>query len=126
MKKLLIAAIVLPVMAYKCGKTEKSDKEGWLQGKVVRTSCASFVVQVLNNDTVGEDGWKDMMNKNVVYNHVFTANNQCKISATIKSGSNIQFKIAPPVQNDCVTCMMFDGPPQTKYDITDVTVIDGK
>lgn len=126
MKKWLLVAIVLPVMAYKCGRTEQADKEGWIRGKVVRTSCASFVVQVLNNDTIGEDGWKDMMNNNAVYNNVFTVNNQCKIPATIKSGSNIQFKMAAPAQNDCVTCMMFDGPPQTKYDIKEVTVVDGK
>lgn len=122
--KLLFIMLALPVMASKCSKS-KDNQDTELQGKVVRVSCASFVVQVLNDDKIGEDGWKDMMNNDAKYDNVFAANNACKIPAGIKAGATIRFKISKPTQNDCVMCMMFDGPPTVKYDITDVTV-EGK
>jgi hypothetical protein len=124
MKKVFISIILLPFLAFTCDSVEKQTD--WLQGKVVRVSCASFIVQVLNNDTIGEDGWKDMMNNNAAYDNVFNAGNKCAIPEAIKAGSTIRFKIAPPAKNDCVTCMMFDGPPQAKYDIKEVTLVDNK
>jgi len=124
MKKLFFVLMVLPVFAFKCSKP--SAKDGYLEGKVLRISCASFVVQVLNNDTVGEDGWKDMMNNNAVYNNVFAASNTCKIGGNIKAGNTIRFKVDKPTQNDCVVCMMYDGPPNVKYDIKDISLVEGK
>lgn len=120
--KLIFILLALPVMASKCGKQKEKDTH--LQGKVVRVSCASFVVQVLNDDTVGEDGWKDMMNNNAQYDNVFTANNACKIPAGIKAGATIRFTVSQPAQNDCVACMMYDGPPAAKFDIKDVSVVE--
>ena len=119
--KLLFILLALPVMANKCGKQKEQDTH--LQGKVVRISCASFVVQVLNDDTVGEDGWKDMANNNAQYDNVFAANNACKIPAGIKAGATIRFKTSNPTQNDCVKCMMYDAPPAAKFDITDVSIV---
>jgi hypothetical protein len=123
MKKILVASLLLPFLAFKC---DKSVQDTFLEGKVVRISCASFIVQVLNNDAVGEDGWKDMMNNNAVYDNVFTANNKCAIPNEIKAGNIIRFKLDKPTQNDCVICMMYDGPPQTKYDIKEVSLVQGK
>jgi hypothetical protein len=120
--KLLFILLALPVMASKCSKSKEKNTQ--LEGKVVRISCASFVVQVLNDDKIGEDGWKDMMNNNAQYDNVFAANNACKIPAGIKAGATIRFKINSPAQNDCVMCMMFDGPPAAKYDITEVSVVE--
>lgn len=123
MKKLFFILLALPVFAFKCSKP--SSKDGYLQGRVIRISCASFVVQVLNDDTVGEDGWKDMANNNAVYDNVFAAGNACKIGNNIKAGNTIRFKINQPAQNDCVHCMMYDAPPGAKYDMSDVSVVEG-
>ena len=120
--KFLFIVLSLPVLASKCSKHKTKDTH--LQGKVVRISCASFVVQVLNDDTVGEDGWKDMMNNNAQYDNVFTANNACKIPAGIKAGATISFTITQPTQTECVMCMMYDGPPAAKFDIKDVSVVE--
>jgi hypothetical protein len=120
--KVLLFLLALPVMASKCSKTKEKDTQ--LEGKVIRVSCASFVVQVLNDDKIGEDGWKDMSNNNAQYDNVFNATNACKIPAGIKAGATIRFKVSSPAQNDCVTCMMFDGPPNAKYDITDVSIVE--
>ncbi|WP_205510146.1 hypothetical protein [Longitalea arenae] len=122
--KFLFILIALPVLASKCNKNKEND--GYLRGKVVRISCASFVVQVLNNDSFGEDGWKDMTNNNVQYDNVFTASNACKIPAGVKAGATIRFKASSSKPNDCVYCMMFDGPPTAKYDITDVMIEETK
>lgn len=123
MKKTLIVALLSPVFAFTCNKDNKSQL---LEGKVLRISCASFVVQITNNDAAGQDGWKDMTNNNAVYDNVFAANNKCSIPSNIKAGDVIRFKIEKPKPNDCVVCMLFDGPPETKYDMTDVTLVAGK
>jgi hypothetical protein len=123
MKKILIAALVIPALAFTC---KKQGSTGWLEGKVLRVSCASTVVQVLNNDAIGQDGWKDMTNNNATYDNVFTANNKCSIPSAIKAGTTIRFKIDKPAPNECVVCMMYDGPPEIAYDMKEVTVTDAK
>ena len=78
---------------------------------------------MLNDDTVGEDGWKDMRSS-AQYDNVFNANNACKLPSGIKEGATIRFKVSNPVVNDCVQCMMYDAPPTVKFDITDVSVAE--
>jgi hypothetical protein len=119
MKKILIAALVIPALAFTC---KKQGSTGWLEGKVLRVSCASFVVQVLNNDAIGQDGWKDMTNNNATYDNVFNVNNTCTIPSGIKAGNTIRFKIDSPKPNECVRCMMYDGPPEVAYDVKEITV----
>src|SRR5262245_32292254 len=104
MKKLLVVLIALPFFAFKCDKSSK-DEDGYLQGKVIRISCASYVIQVLNDDTIGEDGWKNVRDS-VTYDNVFSANNPCKIASGIKAGNVIRFRIAEPAPTECVTCYM--------------------
>jgi hypothetical protein len=122
MKKLFFILMALPIFAFKCSKS----KDGYLEGKVIRTSCASVVVQVLNNDSVGEDGWKDILNNDGVYDNVFAVGNACKFSENLVSGKTIRFKIDPAATNDCAFCLMYDGHPTTNYLISDVSVVEGK
>ena len=122
--KFLFILIALPVMTSKCNRNTEND--GYLRGKVVRISCASFVVQVLNNDSFGEDNWKDIKSNNMQYDNVFAVSNACKIPAGVKAGTTIRFKASSPKPNDCVYCMMYDAPPSAKYDITDVMIEEGK
>lgn len=122
--KLLFVLLALPFMASKCNKkNENTEKDGYLHGKVIRVSCASFIVQVTNDDTVGEDGWKDMSNNDKQYDNVFAVGNSCKLPAGIGAGATIKFKADKPVTNDCVHCMMFDGPPAAKFDLSDVSIV---
>jgi len=121
---IFFALAAMPAATFKCKKSSHTTPDEYLQGKVIRISCASFIVQVLNNDTIGEDGWKDMMNNNAQYNNVFNASNTCKIPSGVKAGANIKFKVEKPTANDCVVCMMYDGPPNTKYDIKEMSIVE--
>ena len=110
---------LVPFLAFQC-KKENTDK--CIQGKVIRISCASYVIQVLNNDSIGEDGWKDsMQGQQTTYNNVFTASNKCEIPPSFKPGDIIYFKLEKPEPSDCVVCMMYDAPPQTQFQIRNVS-----
>jgi hypothetical protein len=127
MKKYLFVALTLPIVVFACSrKVTGGEKPGYVEGKVLRTSCASMVIQVTNNDSLGEDGWKDMTQNNASVDNVFAVNNKCKVSSDVKAGATLRFKISTAEQNDCVVCMMYDGPPKTQYDLKDITVVTNK
>jgi hypothetical protein len=120
MKKLIFIGAMIPFLAFQCNKDARS---GWLEGKVIRLSCASFVVQLINNNDIGEDGWKDMLDNNKEYNDVITASNKCEIPSTIQKDNIIRFRLeAPKAHNDCVICLMYDGPPQKAFEIKEISL----
>ena len=122
MKYIFVAVLVIPFLAFQCNK-DRNDHKDWLEGKVVRISCASYVVQVLNNDAIGEDGWKDMFDNNKEYDNAINASNKCEIPESITAGTVIRFKIEGPYNKPCAACFMYDAPPNVAYDITNVSVV---
>ena len=114
------------LLAFACNRKVATGPSDFLEGKVLRTSCASLVVQVTNNDSFGEDGWTDMTQNNTSFDNVFAVNNKCKLPANVKAGDRLRFKAEKAGQNDCVACMMYDGPPKTTFDLKDITVVEGK
>ena len=125
MKKILVASLLLPFLAFKC---DKSGGDAYLEGRVVRISCADFVVQVLNNDNIGDDNWNDVtVNNNVAIDNVFVVSNACTLTSdTKKVGNVIRFKIDQSGKSSCVTCFLYDAPPKTAYDIKEVSLVHGK
>jgi len=125
MKKILAASLLLPFLAFKC---KKSGQDTFLEGRVVRITCADFVVQVLNNDNIGDDSWNDVtINNNIAIDNVFVVSNACTLSSDIKKVGNIvRFKIDQSGKNNCVVCMIYDAPPKTAYDIKEVSLVQGK
>lgn len=121
MKQTIIALVGCSIIAFQCGVNKKQPSKDCVQGTVLRISCASYVVQALNKDTVGEDGWKNMADTTKMYDNVFDVSNKCKLPADIKAGDTIYFTIHPTQASDCVSCMMFDAPPAVKYDLQDVS-----
>ena len=118
--KLLFVLMALPVLASTC-KKDKEKEGALLKGKIIRTSlCAGPIVQVLNDDTIGEDGWKDSMNDNSQYDNVFTVKNTCKLSLP-GNGSVFYFKIDKTTESGCMTCLAYGGEPMTGYNISDVS-----
>ena len=122
MKYLLFVLMALPVLASTCKKDKGKDTSGLLKGKIIRTSmCAGPIVQVLNDDTIGEDGWKDSMNNDTTkYDNVFTVKNTCKLSLP-GNGSVFYFKIDKTTESGCMTCLAYGGEPMTGYNISDVS-----
>lgn len=120
MKKVLLAILLLPFFAFECKKETTDD---FLKGKVVaHLPCSGIVVQFLNNDAMGENDWKDVIN-NTVYDHVFLVGNQCLLSVTLKDGDLIRFKIDNnPPPGHCAVCQIADYPPTVGYVIKDISV----
>ena len=121
MKKILLASLLLPFFAFKCKKESGDD---FLRGKIIRITCADVVVQVFNDNTIGEDGWKNMLSEGAVYDNVFTVANQCIILTQDGAGDIIRFKISnQPQPNNCMfeRCMIVDNPPAVTYNISDVS-----
>jgi len=122
MKKICILLAVLPFLSMKCIKNAHNDQ--WLEGKVVRISCASFVVQVLNDKKIGEDGWKDILDDEKTYDDVVTASNKCEIPDSVKKDALIRFRIEKPkVHNDCYICFLYDAPPKKAFEIINIEVM---
>lgn len=122
MKKLFFVLMALPIFAFQCSKSSHKD-DVYLEGKVIGLTC-TVVMQVLNDDTIGEDGWKDVIHNNTVYNNVFTINNACKFAEKFGTGKTIRFKIDQSAPNECMYCLVYDGHPMTNYSISDVSVVD--
>ena len=115
-KKNLLILLLLPFFAFDCNK--KEDK--CIHAKVIRISCASFVVQVLNKDSVGSYGWKDVGGHGI-YNNVLNITNTCKIGK-FSRGEEMYFTLQDTLRpNDCVVCMMYDAPPEKSYNVENVT-----
>lgn len=113
-KWLVMLAFLL--LAVACGK--KKDK--CLKAKVIRISCTGLVVQVLNRDSVGSYGWRDISG-HAVYNNVFRVSNSCKAGGWFK-GDVFYFTIADAlIQNDCIVCMMYDAPPGIALQIENIS-----
>ena len=119
MKKILLVAALAPFFAFQC---DKSITTKCVKGKVIRISCASYVIQVLNNDSVGEDQWKDSRDPVPnTFDNVFAVSNPCNIPSNYKVGDTIYFNLDEPKPSECVTCMMYDAPPTVKYQVSNVS-----
>ncbi|MFT3824243.1 MAG: hypothetical protein QM731_09995 [Chitinophagaceae bacterium] len=118
MSRLTFLIILLALLTGSCSK--KSDREG-LAGKVIRISCASYVIQVYSNKDLGEDNWKDLKTQ-VVHDNVFNALGKCEIPDDIKEGDHIRFGISDDTPPPCATCFLYDAPPSVTYFVKDVTL----
>ena len=114
-KYFLILAI--PFFAFKCDKNKANGE--CLEGKVIRITCASTVIQITNKTDIGTDNWKDGMNgANQTYDNVFSVTNKCQLPSTLKVGDAINFKIEKAKPTDCIVCMMYDAPPDAQFHVT--------
>jgi hypothetical protein len=119
MKNLILFLSLLPAFAFQCGK-QSGNK--CFKGKVVRISCASFVIQVLNNDSIGDDQWTDSTaGGQNTYDNVFHVANKCIIPDAYRTGDIIYFDLENPGSSDCIICMMYDAPPKTQFKIKNIS-----
>ncbi len=114
----LTSVIILGIF----GGCKKETAKTCVRGKVVRITCASTVIQVLNDNTLGMDGWTDRFGgNNVSYNNVFNLGNKCDLPSTFSKGDIIWFTIGPQVGGPCFACDMADYPPDVKYYVKNIS-----
>lgn len=115
MIKLLSAlCILLSAFVLSC---KKDITHECLKARIIRVTCASTVIQVLSDDSIGEDGWVDMFNNNMRYDNVFSVSNTCSIPSKYKAGNEIYITISKAAATDCVHCALYDSPPKASYNV---------
>ena len=115
--KMTMLILILVASVLSCRKQDTPD---CLKAKVVRVTCASMVIEVLNNDSIGEDGWLDIYS-NSRYDNVFTVSNTCHLTSEPKVGDVVYIKIAKSGYNDCIRCALYDAAPVSSYDVKSIS-----
>ncbi len=103
---------------------KKEAAKTCLKGKVVRITCASTVIQALNDNSMGEDGWVNYIgNGTTTYDNVFKVSNKCILSSSIKQGDIVWFALDSSVSTvgNCSLCDLGDHPPAVAYRIKNVS-----
>ena len=115
--------LILIAFIFSFGSCEKETElsSNVIKGKVVHRSCASVVVQVLDekHQSIGQSEWQQSASK-PTYRHVFSVGNKCAFP-NLAEGAEFYFKVISedPTNRDCVTCALFDNPP-TKVHLVQV------
>ncbi len=116
MKGILIAVIAMNFMFFSCEKQSDVLK---IKGKVIHSSCATKVVQILdpNYYNLGQATWQQSANM-PVYNNVFEIANRCSFDTMgVKDGDEFYFIITSNGENGCAICALWDNPPSVKQKI---------
>ena len=117
MKNFLFVLLSVSMYGFVCNPPAVSN---CLKGKIIRISCASYVVQVLNKQHVGDYGWKDQQGGKT-YDNVINIDNACQVGQS-QQGDEIFFTIKnDSATNDCVKCMMYDAPPKKSLQVENVS-----
>jgi hypothetical protein len=105
---LIMAAFIM------IGGCTKTHEQVDIKGKVVYRSCASVVVEVLDENYywLGQDNWQQNSSR-PTFSHVFTVSNDCTFPA-LTEGKEFYFRViaSDSEGNKCPKCAMFDNPPQ--------------
>lgn len=118
MKKLSV--LLISVLLFSCAKlpnkgssNSANDSNQRIKAKVIRISCASTVIQVLDPAYYNLGETWSMQGDEKALDHVAVVANKCELPETLKAGDEFYFKIIPEseARKDCVVCMMYDAPP---------------
>lgn len=127
MLKILLTLVAISFIATNCSDKKiltQEDPKGkeCLKGKVIRIFCAGIVVQVLNDDSIGEDGWKNtVIGDTNVYDNTINVGNTCKFPSDTKNGDIFYFTITKSVSVECDVCKPLVSTPKVKYDLLNIS-----
>ena len=116
MKSLLFVLIATNFMFYSC---EKSGYGPSIRGKLVHRSCASAVVQILDQSQkhLGQESWQ-MTPTSPVYHDVFVVSNHCSFGKyKIDVGDEFNFQLTKDPDDGCAVCALWDNPPTVQQRI---------
>lgn len=114
MKKWFIILVTLfSVSCIQIHNTGNTNTGQRIKAKVIRITCASTVIQVLDSAYYNLGETWTMQGTSNTYEHVAVVSNKCELPSTLKEGDVFFFKIIneSEAKNDCVVCMMYDFPP---------------
>lgn len=116
LRQIILVFISVSFIFFSCKPQSGQAK---IKGKLIHTSCASAVIQVLDEDQykLGQETWQQSDSK-PVYNYVFAVKNQCSFKVNnIKVEDEFYFQLTDKEEKDCAVCMMWDNPPAKKQNI---------
>ncbi|MFN8283046.1 MAG: hypothetical protein U0U67_07505 [Chitinophagales bacterium] len=84
-----------------------------IQAKVIRVTCASTVIQILDANYYSLGGSWTVEGTSTTYEHVAVVANKCEFPNNLTEGALFYFKQITEAEasNDCAVCMMYDFPP---------------
>lgn len=84
-----------------------------INAKVIRITCATIVIQILDNAYYHLGETWTMEGTSNTYEHVAVVSNKCEMPESLKEGDTFFFKVIneSDAKNDCAVCMMYDYPP---------------
>lgn len=120
MQKVILSLLVLFITVTGCRKSGNNSR--MFEGKVVRINCATFVVEILSADNIGQDNWLDYTT-NKHHDNAIAVDNKCEMPVEAVEGKIIRFTIdSAGITGGCFECKMFDSPPSEIYILKNVTV----
>lgn len=95
--------ILMMLTVFACNKNTGNDS-ATVRGKLVHNSCASAVVQVLDEKyyNLGQDQWQQSPDKSMI-SHVFSVANKCSMPAGLKEQEEFTYKVlkSDPTMKNC-------------------------
>ncbi len=116
MRNALLLVISICFMFFSC---EKKGYGPTIKGKVVHSSCAIDVVQILDatQHHLGQNSWQHSATT-PVYNNVFVVTNTCNFKKQgLKVGDEFSFRLTTDDDNGCAICALWDNPPTVSQKI---------
>lgn len=116
-RSFVLSLIIITLFSnFNCGKEDQVSSPTCIKAKLVSSSCASKVVQILDTAyfPLAQATWVPL-NSNLQIENVFTVANHCQFNNAnqLHVGDTFYFKIETlPLDSSCVICMMYDAPPQ--------------
>lgn len=113
MKTLLI--ILIPIVLSACIQIPGtgSNNNQRIKAKVIRITCATTVIQILDQTFYNLGETWTMEGTANTYEHAALVSNKCEFPDNLSEGDEFYFKVIneSDAHNDCAVCMMYDYPP---------------
>lgn len=116
MKNIFLLVISICFMFFSC---EKKGYGPTIKGKLVHSSCATDVVQILDASQhhLGQSSWQHS-STTPTYNNVFVVNNTCYFkNQGLSVGDEFSFRLTSDGDKGCAVCALWDNPPTVSQKI---------
>lgn len=116
MRNIFLMVISICFMFFSC---EKKGYGPTIKAKLVHSSCASDVVQILDASQhhLGQSSWQQSA-ATPTYNYVFAVSNTCYFKKQgLAIGDEFSFRLTSDADRGCAVCALWDNPPTVSQKI---------